>query len=357
MTRTARAAHFATDVANRASEVFSSPRVKSLPAIEQTEDGRRVVRGLKIFRTGKLTDSAGRQREWGSDELDKMVDHFARLTDSGEFPDVPVRADHSISVKDVAGYHTSLRRDGNFLVADVEFTEPEAAEKYARGTWRSRSVEIGTFRTEAGEELFPVVMGTAFVDIPAVSGLYRAPDSETTEEIPVKFRIAGAEIEDAEAVQAHIDSLEAFKAAAPEVHTFRVDGTETTDPEAVQARIDALEAFQNEQVVAARESFVDGLAADRKIGAPQVDALKEFAKGLSPEQFETFRASYDAAPTLSLFDRHASGTPVEGEPGAASSEIDALRETVAMHRMTLSTEALHRTPSYQRLKALDPTTV
>ena len=104
-----------------------------------------------------------------------MVANFETLRERGLLVDVPVREDHTQTIGNVKGYFTAMRTDGDFLYADIEFTEPDGAEKYNRGTYRGRSIEIGTYETNGAdpEEFAPAVMGLAFVDIGAVEGLYR----------------------------------------------------------------------------------------------------------------------------------------------------------------------------------------
>lgn len=139
------------------------------------------VQGLRIFKTGKLKDSKGREREWSREDLSDMVANFTLLRDSNILPNVPVRENHSRDVRQIGGYFAALRvsttpddKGKYFLEADIEFTEPEMQSRYDRGTYRNRSIEIGAYETNTGEVYFPVVLGLAFCDIPAVEGLYAA---------------------------------------------------------------------------------------------------------------------------------------------------------------------------------------
>jgi hypothetical protein len=136
-----------------------------------------IVRDLPVFKARKVKDSLGRESTWTIEDLDAMVANFNLLKDSNLFPNVPVRANHGRDVNDVGGWYVALRRDGDTLLADIEFTEPDMAEKYRRGTYRNRSIEIGAYETNDGEIYFPTVMGLAFCDIPAVEGLFSASAS------------------------------------------------------------------------------------------------------------------------------------------------------------------------------------
>src|ERR1035437_5369846 len=187
--------------------------------IEKNEGANGMVRGMKVFRTGSLKDSLGRQHTWTPEELDAIVTHFDQLRTSGAFPYVPVRVDHSASADSVVGYFANLARDGDFIVADVEFTEPEALAKWERGTYRGRSLEISAYETNDEQRCWPVALGLAFVDLPAVEGLYRrsdptpiikeptVPDEKTTPQVAT-FRINSVPTTDVATIQSYIDELE-----------------------------------------------------------------------------------------------------------------------------------------------------
>lgn len=133
-----------------------------------------VIAGMRIFRVGSFKNSDGESTKWTSADLHQMVENFNALKDDGTFPHVPVRENHGRDVRSVVGYFTALRVEGKFLVADLEITEPTAADRYTRGTYRARSLEVGTYETNKGVAYYPTVMGLAFCDIPAVEGLYAA---------------------------------------------------------------------------------------------------------------------------------------------------------------------------------------
>lgn len=149
--------------------------------LEPTANGTHILRGIRIFRTGSFKDSRGIRRTWTSQHLDLMVANFYHLSAQGILAHVPIRADHTVSVKDVVGYFRDVYRDPTdqrFLAADIEFTEAAAADKWNRGTFRSRSAEIGQYEDNDGNPYFPTVLGLAFVDIGAVEGLYGADDGK-----------------------------------------------------------------------------------------------------------------------------------------------------------------------------------
>lgn len=354
-----------------------------------TETGSVIVYGVPIFRAGTFKDSLGRQRTWTVDDLSQMVANFETLRTSQVFPNVPVRRDHSGSVESVVGYFAGLRVSGALLLADLEFTDAEAFHKWDNGTYRSRSAEIGAYETNDEVVFYPTVTGVAFVDIPAVEGLDHAYskggptdrliiDEKESADVDEETWIAAATyaqalvdweraanyakaLEDWERAATYADALiqlDAVPRAAAhsrggEPATFRVAGADVVDVAAVQRHIDVLESFQRETMDGNRRNFVKGLVDAHKIAAPQAESMTELALGMSPEQFEQFRASYEAAPVIRLFEQFGDPTNPAGE-GDSSKELDVLRATVAEFTKSGMTEdEIKSTTTYKRLTALE----
>lgn len=329
-----------------------------MPDISETERGTWEVKGLKVFKAATFKDSLGRQKKWTGDDLDTIAANFTKLRADGLLVDIPVRADHSISVDNVKGYFTNLYRKGDFLEADVEFTEPDGAEKYRRGTYRSRSIEIGAYETngEEPESFYPVALGLAFVDIGAVEGLYRTHNSKEESPVPeaATFRIRGVETTNTDQVQSHIDELE--KPREDKKHSFRVAGADESDFAKVQSHIESLETFKAEQLDAGRDAFVDKLATDKKVAQPQVDGLKTFAKTLTSEQYDAWKTQMEAAPAL--FGKVAGDGNGTGQNEAGGNKtpeqeaIDTHLEVVRMHRRSGMAETqLRATDSFRKYVA------
>lgn len=345
--------------------------------------GNTVVQGMPVFKSGTFKDSMGNQNTWETQHLEQMVFNFGMLRDRGVFPNVPVRDGHRSPFGgggQVIGYVTNLSHDATTgrLLADYEITEPDAAAKIARGTLRGRSAEIGMYETNDEASYWPVFQGFAFVDIPAVEGLYsKADDNEfvimteqkehsVTEEQPQGAPAEGtppvgqpgenhpASPNPAPVVPA-TEPIAGTHSAPASVATFSINGTPTTDFAAVQAHITALETAQSEQRDTGRRAYVSALANDRKITQPQVEALTTVALSMDDTQFAAFRAAYDAAPTQSLLDVHAGPTDSAhaATTQAEHSEMSTLEETLAMHRRSGIPEAqIEKMPSFIRLQAL-----
>jgi hypothetical protein len=88
-----------------------------------------------------------------------------------------------------------------------------------------------------------------------------------------------------------------------------VGGTNFSVPAPVAQHISTLENFRDETVKSGRKNFVASLAAGPKpkVVASQIEKLEELALSLSPEQFETWKASWDAAPGHALLGNHGQG--------------------------------------------------
>lgn len=393
-----------------APRIVSSGSFFSTPTTRQTDKGTHIIEGLRIFKAATFADSMGIVRTWEESHLEQMAFHFRLLRDAGTFPNVPVRVDHSFSAQNVIGYLVDVyrdRQDPMFLSADIEITEPDAYEKWERGTYRSRSLEVGMYETNDEAAYWPVVMGLAFVDIPAVEGLHAkgrtAPpnpsedgkgranfnfsqtlkdDDKETKVDEEEFLAAcayAAWVEAAEYAQRADDWIRAADyAAALDAHqeqaqalgltanhgrlpaaTFRVGGQEVSDTAQVQQHITALETFQSETISTGRSDFVNDLASDGRIAATQVDSMQALVATMNDTQFEAFKGTYEGAPTNSLFGQYGQnhgggGQPPAGNDGAVDiSEVDTLEEIVANHRRTgKSQEQIEKLDSFKKLQQL-----
>lgn len=331
--------------------------------VERLADGTAMVRGLKVFRVGKFRDSMGRPHEWTVAQLNSMVTHFVQLRENLTFPNVPVRRNHSRNVNDVIGYFESLAVRDKWLVADLHITEPDAADKIERKTFRSRSLEVGPYVDNNDQAYNPAVLGLAFVDIGAVEGLFNASDAPTN-----YFTITENPMSDAATFQqSQLDWAVAAAYAqgladAPKPSgggdlapfEFTYGGQKSADPKAVQAYINTLETAAAEQRDAARKSYVEGLATAKKIPATQVDAAQAFVATMTDEQFAAYRKMYDEAPKLSTFEQHSDNGGGEPDADAArADEIAVLEGIIQNHRWAgMSEEVIATTPSFQKLVQL-----
>lgn len=358
----------------RQMSVFSAGGAR-LKATEINDDGTASYKRVPIFRSGTFKDSIGIQHTYEHEHMAQAVFNYDLLKERGILTP-PVRVDHSLSVQNVAGYFDALTAEKGdahtFLLADFTITEPPIVEKIERGTFRFRSAEVGYYETNDEALYWPVVVGFAFVDMPAVEGLdaYAAdqttthfsmhvpgvPDKEQTMDTP-KFTITrdGQKVEtsDYAAIQAMLDA--AANPPEPVKAKFRIGGSETDDAAKVQSHIDSLETFRTETVKLGKESFIDSLVKDNKILATQADDFKAHVAPLDGPGFDAFKKLYEGGPANPLFANHGAGgdggtpTPAGGEP----TEQETLEEIVANHRRAgVSEEAIAKTDSFKRLQAL-----
>lgn len=139
-----------------------------------------------------------------------------------------------------------------------------------------------------------------------------------------------------------------------------INGVVVTDPTAVQNHINVLEAAAKESRVANRKEFVQNLASTNRIAATQMNATEEFALMLDEKQYESWVASWSAAPSLPLLGDHAGGgtdvAPAQQVSAKAEQEkVDIAREIVNQHKIAgMPHEKIKATASYQTVIAADP---
>jgi len=346
-------------------------------SLAKNEDGSATLTGMSIFRAGEFRNSKGQNTEWKIDDLHAMASNFSVLRPT--FPNVPVRRDHVRSVDNVIGYFDQVYVKGDNLYGDFRITEPDAVEKFERGTFRSRSIEVGPYESNSGDITFPTVLGLAMVDIPAVEGLFQrhdpkeapvadeftqedldwavacgyaqaASDTETDFTKDLEWAVACGYAEADVAVRAEM----ADKDKAPFMFQMG-DGDTSSEFASVQRRLDALNQFVDEVTSKAREDFIDTLVKDEKIGAPQRDDLVAFAGDLTAEQFTTFRATYEAAPKLGVLSYNNDDGGKGPDPKSPIAiEYATAQEVVAHHKRSGMSEAeIQNTDSFKAMVALE----
>lgn len=372
---------------------------------EETDRGTYLYSGLSIFRSGTFRDSWGDQTTWEPEHIEQMSFHFNLLKGRGIFPNPVVRHNHPSIFGgggEVVGYITDLRRESrdgvDFLVADFEITEPDAHGRIQRGTYRARSAEVGYYVTNDEAMFWPVLKGFAFVDIPAVEGLFQKGDYAVlrkNKEQTVSKEDKKTEGGGPSAAQQLQSSSSGFQwsggegahktngggneggspstgqqgeggAPPPTTHSFRIGGESVQDFARVQQYIDNLESenatlrqAQDEQREQARKDFVNGLARDGKILATQVENFQNMVVSMTDEQFGMFQESYKDAPAMgTLMPQGTSsggGPPEAGGPkdqGNQFSDLDNAKEIVERHRLSgMSPDKIKETRSYKKLEA------
>lgn len=349
------------------------------------DNGVYVVQREAVFRTGSFRDSWGEMTTWDSLHAKQIVENFNHLRNTNVFSEVPVRDGHAGFIVNnlpgngrVVGWHTGLVTekakspiDGeeyDYIFADYEITEPDAAEKRQRGTWRNRSAEILRYVTNNEAEYYPVWGGFAFVDIPAVEGLNFSRDTSAPENGVRYFVMRETTVTQPASGNPTQPTAPAAPAQppAPAPHMFSINGQATSDYAAVQRHISALENAQNEARNTARTAYVNSLAQSGRIlgNEENLKSMTEFAMGLTDAQFETWSAGYAAQPQPAMFGQHnvASATgaaPIQGAAvfsgGAAApagnDEIEIAKETVRHLRGSMSEDDVKKTASFAKLVA------
>lgn len=343
------------------------------PAMFRKDNGNLALQRVAVFRSGTFRDSMGYQSTWESIHMKQMIDNWNHLRDGKLFDDVPVRDGHPGWLihglpgnGKVVGWHTNLvtekakspvdDEEYDYIFADYEITDPEAAAAIENGTWRNRSAEIGTYITNSEAEFWPVYMGFAYVDIPAVEGLkFRGANGVRVHAIQMDKKETSVADNSTTPASGNSSGDLPFQIGNPTAQVYSVNGQQVTDPVAIQNHINTLEQFRRDTQEQNRREFVNSLAAAGKIAATQVDSMAAFALGLNTEQYESWTKTYEAAPTLSVLGQH--GVTVtnptntsQGNP--AEEQIKVWEATVAQHKMAGTPKvAIEKTASYKALVA------
>lgn len=345
-----------------------------------------IIEGKPIFRSGKFSDSRGIEHEWETLHMNQMVDHFNLLSSREIFQDVPVRKGHPDwgglfsdpvrnAMDELIGYMSNFRTeerrnpaDGQtytYFLADLEILDEEAIKKIESGLWRNVSAEISTYVTNSNAEYWPVMMGVAYVDQPAVEGL-KSQHSKAGGSFSLILEDKDMEPQNPNPPLPNQTS-EHTKKQEQQMQEFSIGGKATSDYAAVQAHITrlenenaSLEQFRTESLQEGRANFVKGLVRDNKIAASQEEGYIGFAKGATDEAFASWKALMEAAPVMAHTAPQGAGfsssvEQMQNQDGKAD-RITVLRGIVANHsNRNTSREAIMEMGSYKELVALDPT--
>jgi ATP-dependent protease ClpP protease subunit len=183
---------------------------------------------------------------------------------------------------------------------------------------------------------------------------------ESGESTPVEAPTVPAEEAPAQGGQAPAEQQSENQPSEPEnkaTLAVVINGVKVSDPKAIQAQLDSLEAFKRDTSVANRRDFVKNLARNNKISAAQIDSLTAYALELSTDEaFAKWSATWDAAPSNPAFAQHVA-------PGSNNHAGDDRQQSTLEQELTtaedivkslrnsgMSQEKIEQTPSWQKLK-------
>ena len=307
--------------------------------VNASKEGK-LLKNVEVFKSGTYKGV-----EFKNSALDKMVANFHYLKAFGKFPNVPVRADHPAIfgvggvINRVGGYIADLRKVGTKLVADFRITNDEMWERIMEGTYISRSTEIGTYDDNEGTIYSPILFGVAWVDIPAVEGL--SPKFSLSKDKNVKLLNLNSinsmnKEKTTLSKETELEKVESEKDATP-TKTVKKEKSELKKEEKVETPLkkestkikleekveDASFAKQfpkeaeelKKYRVEILENFFDKLVADGKLLPVSKEKCLAFAKDLSAEKLESFKALLSSFPKSIKLDKE-----VEGEEGEVEKE-------------------------------------
>jgi hypothetical protein len=370
---------------------------------KKREDGQTslVIEGKPIFRSGNFEDSNGFAHEWESLHMQQMCDHYTLLKDREIFADIPVRKGHvdwggifsdpvRNAMDELIGYMTNFRTEDRknptdgatytYLLADLEILDEDAIKKIKSGLWRNVSAEISGYRTNAGAEYWPVMMGVAYVDMPAVEGLKSQhskaknnfslileEDEMNTQNSATDQQQSAPAAPPAPAAPAAPAVPQNFQQAPATPFQFKIAGKETSDYAAVQAHIaglesrnESLEAAQKEQFQASKAAFVKSLVADNKLAAPSQESTLEYAKDLDEAQFASWKKMMEGMPVIGVVGQQGAGFSQSHEQvqqgDQTQDRASALKGIISLHQSGgMTREQILETETYKELVSIDKT--
>jgi hypothetical protein len=98
---------------------------------------------IEVFKAGRQTDSAGREREWTEDDLDKISESYNGQTDH----EAPVVVGHPQDNSPAFGWVEGLKREGDTLFARFKDVSPEFTNLVKQGVYKKRSISLYPDRT------------------------------------------------------------------------------------------------------------------------------------------------------------------------------------------------------------------
>jgi len=304
--------------------------------VNASKEGR-LLKNVEVFKAGTYKGV-----EFKNSALDKMVANFHYLKAFGKFPNVPVRADHPAIfgvggvINRVGGYISDLKKVGTKLVAEFRITNDEMWERIMEGTYISRSAEIGTYDDNEGTIYSPILFGVAWVDIPAVEGL--SPKFSLSKDKNVKLlnlnltesmnkeQIALAkETEDAKTelekgkVAETIVKEESKKEEIVETplkkESTKIEKNDEVETASFSKQFPKEAGELEKYRIEVLENFFDKLVTDGKLLPVSKEKCLAFAKDLSAEKLESFKALLSSFPKSIKLDKE-----VEGEEGEVEKE-------------------------------------
>lgn len=356
-----------------------------------------VLKRVPVFRSGEFSDSMGYEHLWEDFHMQQMVMHYNYLRESGVFANVPVRADHPSFmggiITNVIGYHENLvaekmtspvnGEEYTYLLADMHIIKEEAQKDILSGLWRTRSAEIGPYNTNDKAELWPVYMGVAYVDIPAVEGLeqhlkkYTKSDNKFS--LMMEEKMTGTTVDPSKLTPpAQVPAPKPFEFSLPGQNA----NATTTDFAAVQGLLNeyfgkiteltatvaakdteltTLRAFAKETQDGAREAFAMKLVEEGKVLATQKDATVAFCKEMPEEQFGKYKELMEGVPVQPILGQYGSQPVNTGAPGSTAGGMDPkaeriviLTEQLMLHKRAGKTaDVIKKFGSYEELLGLD----
>lgn len=357
-----------------------------------------VLKRVPVFRSGEFADSMGYEHLWEDMQMHQMVAHFNVLKETGTYANVPIRADHvspfTSIIGNVVGYHDALVAekmtspvDGveyTYLLADMHIIKEDAQQAILSGLWRTRSAEIGPYRTNNKAEFWPVYQGVAYVDTPAVEGLeahlkqYSKKDNKFSL-LMMEEKMTGTTVDPSKITPpAQVPAAPKFEFSLPgqnanattadfakvqELLNEQFTKIQSLEAEkaAQHTELESLRGFAKESKDNARKDFVKALVESGKILATIQADTEAFCLAMPDDQFAQYSKIMEGSPVQPILGQYGQQPIMNGAPGGSpqgadpkAERIEVLKDQLRLHSMAgKSADVIKGYNSYKELLELD----
>jgi len=252
-------------------ELFMS-RLPTQVALEETPDGKHLLRGLPILRVGRWNGI-----DYSAADLQAMAANFAEIAqlESWQPPVRPMHQDDKVrDARSTLAWHQAVSFDAtrDLLLTDLEIVDPQTVADLQSGKLRHISAEVwrtGYPAPSSGKEFqTPVLVGSAFVDDPAVKGMpwqivvnaadYGHPKAEQKDGESMSWIESLKNVLRKEGVaDEELSQIDTLAAAPPAPPDPKPETVTQTDP-AIARQLEQLEQSRKEQA-----AVIEQLRAER----------------------------------------------------------------------------------------------
>jgi len=315
-----------------------------------------LLKNVEIFKEGVF-----KGKKWVKKQLEEIVDNFKKLKETAKF-DPPVRLGHrsddSISnVKNIVGYIEDVRLGENknkeaIILSDCDVVDKKSLEDIKNGKYRKKSVEVGFYDDNQGNEYNPAILGLGIVDIPAVEGMpdlainmYSKPmkTKEDKMEKDKKDKVSeknkdGKVDKESKKIDKKLELNEKQEKnqstdKGKDLKKLSKDKQDvvTFDRKTYEAFISEKQEFEEKRIKNRMKQFVK----DGKVTPGLLKNETEFVKSLNENQRTSYFSIKENMPEMIKFGKKYGKTNSDGEPEGKTEKQEAMEKAIDNIKMYL----------------------